>query len=153
MARRAKDIEDNEDVFWYYAEVLNPLSYLDSFFFDPSKEKMLAKTEHAAVAGTIFGSTAFSMWALSGGGAGQPMWFNTLRPGAREVWAVKQHIYQTVAKAAGHSVRHLWKAYPGLWAAAVGASVVYAGDAILDYLTDGQMGILPRADFMRFRQY
>lgn len=153
MARRIKNIEDNEDVFWYYAEVLNPLSYLDSFILNPSREKMAAKTEHALVAGTIFSATAFSGWALSGGGAGQPMWFNTLRPGAREVWAVKQHIYKTAVSSASNVVRQSFKIVPGLWAAALGAGIVHAGDAVLDYLTGGYAGILPDVNFMKFTEY
>jgi hypothetical protein len=67
LARRAKDLEDSEDVFWYYTEVLNPLSYLDSVILDPSEEKVKAKAEHALVGSALFGIPSYGMWLLSGG--------------------------------------------------------------------------------------
>ena len=114
MALRAKDLEDNEDVFWYYAEVLNPLSYLDSFILDPSEEKIQAKAEHAIVGSALFGIPSYGMWLLSGGGA-TPAAARGARPGMLAIYGVKQHIQKTVVGAAVTTARRL----PGAVALAV----------------------------------
>ena len=68
-------------------------------------EDRAEKAEHAAFAGTIFGGASLGVWALSGGGASMPMWFGTLRPGIRETWAVKQHVWKTVGVRGAQAVR------------------------------------------------
>ena len=114
MPRRAKDLEDNEDVFWYYTEVLNPLSYLDSVIVDPSVEKVQAKAEHAFVGSALFGIPSYGMWLLSGGGA-TPAAACGARPGMMAIYGVKQHIQKTVLGAAVTTARRL----PGAVALAV----------------------------------
>ena len=104
LARRAKNLEDNEDVFWYFAEVLNPLSYLDSVILDPTTEKISAKGEHAAVAAGLFGIPVYATWLLSGGGA-TPVAARGARPGMLAMYAAKQHIQKTVLVGATRAVR------------------------------------------------
>ena len=104
MAKRMKDLEDKSDVFWYYASVLNPLSYLDSFILDPSEEKVKTKAEHAAVGYALYSIPTHAAWMLSGGGA-----THTAARGARPGWLIaqasKKHIQSTVVQAAYQSAR------------------------------------------------
>ncbi len=113
MARRAKDLEDNEDVFWYYTEVLNPLSYLDSVIIDPSEEKIKAKGEHFVAGTALFGIPTYATWLLGGGGATAGA--RGARPGMLAMYGVKQHIHKTVVGAAVQTARRL----PGAVALAV----------------------------------
>jgi hypothetical protein len=45
------------------------------------------------------------------------------------------------------------KIAPGLTAGAMAATIVYAGDEVLQFLTDGMARIMPDEDFMKFTQY
>ena len=96
---RSKDVQTNWDAVRYIIQGINPIGYLDFDKYSTSEGRK-EKAEHLAIGSTIWGSSAFGVWALSGGGASMPMWFGAMRPGIRETWAVKQHVWKTIGQQA-----------------------------------------------------
>jgi hypothetical protein len=150
---RFEDLETEEDIFWFYMEAINPVGYFDYRNYTTAQGRG-EKAEKAVVAASLFSAATSGVYALSGGGAHNIYNIvNASRPGIVHAWAVKQHIWKTVAVQGGHVARHTFRGLPGLVAGAIGLAMFNAGDMVLDYFTDGAAGILPRADFMKFTEY
>ena len=102
---RFEDLETEEDIFWFYVEALNPVTYFDYRNYSTA-ERRGEKAEKAVLASVIYGSAAAGAHAFTGGGAHNLYnLVNATRPGAMHVWAAKQHIVKTVATGALHAVK------------------------------------------------
>ncbi len=85
---RIKEVETDEDVVYYMASVISPLSYAE-LAMDPTKENAAEAAEHALVGTAILGTAVFATWAISGGGASMGMWFGATTPTMFTITAVK----------------------------------------------------------------
>ncbi len=119
---RIKQVEKPEDVIWYFASVLSPMSYFD-LVMDPSEEQLAETAEHTLVAGGLLTLAATIPWALSGGGASMGMWFGSLPPTAKRVAAIKIDAWASMARWMYHHRAAFIRA--GLYG--LGSYVLYTG--------------------------
>lgn len=155
---RFKEVEDPLDWAQYHLELFSPF-HLPAFT-EGTDEGLYESLENTAYLGAVFGSVAFILAAISGGGASMPMWFGMGYPGMAEVASVKYGVKKAMAQAALRTV-----VSPAAWIVASTVAHAYVSSEIEEmhpgvgaqtslagqYAVTGQMsgGSMPtvRADF------
>ena len=128
---RMEDLETEEDILRWNLEAINPFGYFDIDKYE-TPEGRVEKAEKALYVAFLFSAGAWGVYGLTGGGAHNPYHLvQSMRPGLREVWASKQHIYRTVAKGGFTAAKGAARVAPTV--AIVTVPVVVAGTGAYYY--------------------